>query len=146
VNLANGTATVTIPANSLPLGSVTILASYSGDSNYQFVSGNASVTVNSAATLNPTVTVTPPSGILTAYPFSITVTVSGPSGDAAPTGSVSLQNQDYTSNSQTLVGGKATFTVQGGMEGGANKFTANYPGDSNYAAGSGTGPPRPPSP
>ncbi len=139
VNLVNGTATVTIPANSLPLGSVSILGSYSGDGNYQFVSGNASVTVNSAGALNPTVTVTPPSGVLTAYPFSITVAVSGPSGDPTPTGSVSLANQQYTGNPQPLVNGQAKFTVQGGMEGGANKFTANYPGDSNYAGGSGTG-------
>ena len=139
VNLVNGTATVTIPANSLPLGNDTILGSYSGDSNYQYVSGSASVTVNSSGTLKPTLTVTTPSGVVGAYPFSITVSVSGPSGDPTPTGSVSLVNADYSSNPEPLVNGSATFVIQGGMEGGANAFASSYAGDSNYTSGSGAG-------
>ena len=39
VNLVNGTATVTIPPNSLWVGNDTITASYSGDTDYQQYSG-----------------------------------------------------------------------------------------------------------
>jgi len=139
IQVASGSASVTIPANSLPIGTVTLSAAYSGDTVYYSNSISTTVQVNSSGTIKPTITVTPPTGVQSTYPFSITVTVSGPSGDATPTGSVSLLNPDYTFVPQSLVNGSTTFTVQGGMEGGANKFTENYQGDSLYANGSGTG-------
>ena len=140
VNLVNGTATVTIPANSLPVGNDTVIGNYSGDADYAANSGNTSVTVISSGTLNPTVTVVPPTATV-GSPFSITVTVSGPTGDAVPTGSVSLSdaNLTFSQNPVQLSNGSAVFTVQSYAAGGPSTVTATYLGDSNYTGGSGTG-------
>ena len=140
VNLVNGTATVTIPANSLPLGNDAVIGNYSGDADYAANSGNTSVTVISSGTLNPTVTVVPPTATVGA-PFSITVTVSGPMGDAVPTGSVSLSDANLTlsQNPVQISNGSAVFTVQSYAAGGPSTVTATYLGDSNYTGGSGTG-------
>ncbi|HET6168822.1 MAG TPA: Ig-like domain repeat protein [Terracidiphilus sp.] len=88
VTLANGTATVTIPANTLPMGADTILGSYSGDANYQLVSATTSVTVTAAAppglTLSGTsVTIVP--GATTSNSSTITLAPTG-----GFTGSVTL--------------------------------------------------------
>ena len=59
-SLTAGGATITIPANSLTIGSDTLTDAYAGDSNYSAASGTATVTVSKAATTagNYTVTVT----------------------------------------------------------------------------------------
>ncbi len=67
--LANGTATIVIPASSLALGSQTLTANYSGDSNYSTASGTAPLTVAVPGTT----------------PGSYTVTVTGKGNDAAAT-------------------------------------------------------------
>jgi hypothetical protein len=57
-DLVNGTASFTIPPNSLPLGFGPIAGNYSGDADYASGSANAWVTVNSSGTVKPIVTVT----------------------------------------------------------------------------------------
>jgi hypothetical protein len=140
VNVVNGTATVTIPANSLWAGNDTITASYSGDTDYQQYSGTTFVTVNPSGTITPTVTVTGPTGAV-AYPVSITVLVSGPSGDPTPTGLVTLSSAGgaFGPQSAQLTNGQATFTIPYELLGTQVTLTATYPGDSNYTKGSGTG-------
>ena len=62
--LSSGNATFNIPANSFTtIGSVTLAASYSGDSNYYSGNGTSSITVNNVPTTagNYTFTVTPTS-------------------------------------------------------------------------------------
>ena len=80
VTLANGTATVTIPANSLSMGTDTILGSYSGDANYQFVSSNTTVTVTGAVPPGLTLTgtaVTLAPGATTSNVSTITLAPTG---------------------------------------------------------------------
>lgn len=142
VNLVNGVATFTIPANTLPLGIDNFFLTYSGDSEYLQASGNFSVTVNSAGTIKPTVTVTAPTTRVT-FPYSITVAVSGPSGDATPTGSVTLTDFGIYAASQTmpLTNGSANFTIVGGFgnqNGVSEALTVTYFGDNTYTNGSGT--------
>jgi hypothetical protein len=79
--LSSGNATFNIPANSFTtVGSVTLTASYSGDSNYYSGSGTSSITVNNVLTTagTYTFTVTPtsnPSFTTAAPSTTFTVTV-----------------------------------------------------------------------
>jgi hypothetical protein len=138
-SLVNGTATFNYPANSLPLGTDTFAASYSGDANYSPNSASASVTVNSSGTIKPAVTVTVPATTV-GVPFSVTITVSGPSGDPVPTGSVTLTNAylSYSQNPVPLTNGSATVTIQKYGNGGPNTVSVTYLGDSNYTSAIGS--------
>jgi hypothetical protein len=137
-NLSNGTATFNFPANSFTLGNIFFMVGYSGDANYNANFGGADVTVNSSGTITPTITVTAPTGIV-AYPFFVTVTVSGPNGDPVPTGSVWISIETYaggTQYSEQLTNGSVTLSASNQTSGGPNTITVNYLGDSNYTSGS----------
>ena len=84
----------------------------------------------------PTVTLTPtPTSVTTAQQLSVKVTVSGPSGSATPTGSVTLSGGGYTAQAQTLSSGVTTFTIPAGdLAVGADTLTANYTPDSNSSS------------
>jgi hypothetical protein len=139
-NLVNGMVTFSYPANTLPVGGDGFFAVYNGDADYAPNNGNASVTVNASGTIKPTIRVTAPTTTVT-YPFSITVTVSGPSGNPAPTGSVYVTtgNAAYSySFWEPLSNGSVTFSTQGQLPSGLNTISASYLGDSNYTSGSGS--------
>jgi hypothetical protein len=136
VQLVNGSASVTVAANSILLGPQTLTANYSGDIYYNGNTGTATVQVNSTGTIKPTLMVTAPTAPV-AYPFPITVTASGPSGDPPATGTV-LFVSPYYQTSQTLIGGSTTFDVQQGMGAGPNTVTFTYLGDSNYTGATDT--------
>lgn len=136
VSLVNGTATVTIPANSLIPGIETITANYSGDSVFVSNSAWTLVTVNGSGTLVPMVTVVGPTTTQN-LPVSLTVNVTGPSGDPVPTGLVMLTTFDMNPR-MTLTNGSATFTFDDGLGNGPNNVTASYFGDTNYTTGTGT--------
>lgn len=100
------------------------------------LSANATVTATytSASLVTPTVTVSPSSGsVTTEQSFPVTVTVSAPSGDPTPTGSVVLSNgKGYTSSATTLNSGSTVITVPGGqLAEGLNTLTATYTPDTN---------------
>ncbi len=135
--LSNGSATITIPAGSLAVGTDTLTASYPGDSNYSAATGTASVTVTK---LTPTVTVTPSaSSITTMQALNVTVAVSGGSGNPTPTGTVTLTSGSYNSGATTLSNGSATITIPAGsLAVGMDTLTASYSGDSNYTTATGT--------
>jgi hypothetical protein len=122
VNLVSGAASFTIPANSLWGGETTITGNYSGDTIYQQNSGSISVMVTPSGTIPPTVTVIPPTTKVT-YPYSVTVTVSGPSGDPVPTGYVTLSGIN-TPYPMPLVNGSVTFTDTYGLNGVQDTLTA----------------------
>jgi hypothetical protein len=56
--LASGAATITVPASTFSVGTQTLTASYSGDTNYNTASGTGSVKVGAPATTAGTYTVT----------------------------------------------------------------------------------------
>ena len=135
--LSGGSATINIPAGSLAVGTDTLTATYSGDSNYSTATGATSVTVTLPT---PTVTVTPSSSsITTEQALNVTVTISGGSGNPTPTGTVKLTSGSYTSAATTLSGGTATINIPAGsLAVGTDTLTATYSGDSNYSPASGT--------
>jgi hypothetical protein len=95
---------------------------------------------SSSGLATPTVTVTPATAQLTnAEPLVVTIAVTGGSGSATPTGSVTLSSGSYSSAATSLNGGSAVIEIPAGaLAVGSDKLTANYPGDSNYAATMGT--------
>jgi hypothetical protein len=136
--LASGSYTFTIPANSLPAGSLTITGSYAGDATYAEASGTASVTVTKIA---PTVTVTPtPSTVGANTVVNVQINVSGPSGSSTPTGTVQLSGGGFTGGTCTLLasGGCLVQIPQNTLTNGNDTLTASYSGDSNYQSGTGT--------
>jgi len=133
-SLVNGTASFTVPANSLPIGYDSIAGNYSGDADYVANTASAAITVNPSGATTPTVKATGPTGTVN-YPVSITVKVSGPSGSPVPTGIVNLVGSN-NQPSLTLNNGSATYSYQNGdLTPGPNSITAQYTGDSNYTAG-----------
>ncbi|HEX9198081.1 MAG TPA: Ig-like domain-containing protein, partial [Acidobacteriaceae bacterium] len=131
--LINGSATISIPAGSLALGSDTLTASYTGDSNYNAASGTVSVTIAKAT---PTVTVSPSSTSITAtQTLSVTVAVSNGIGTPTPSGSITLTGGSYISPAITLSTGSATINIPAGsLSMGSDTLTANYTPDASSSS------------
>ena len=134
IAVSNGTASVTVPANVLPIGTFTVSASYGGDSLYYGASATNPLSVTSSGTITPTLNVTGPSAPVD-QALPLTLNVSGPNGDPVPTGTVMVSGSN---NSWALVNGSVTFTVNGSWAPGPNAVTVTYLGDSTYTSGNAT--------
>ena len=144
--LSSGVASFTIPVNTFtcPGGnhstcSVTLAASYNGDSVYVSSANSAPVTVTYIQVIAPTVTVTPASGVsYTGKTLAVTVSVTGANGSG--TGNVTLSyGSSYTSSAAGLTAGSATITIPANtLPAGTDAITGSYAGDSNYTTGSNT--------
>jgi hypothetical protein len=118
--LANGSATVNIPAGSLPAGTDKLTAAYSGDANFNSALGSQSVivtpfslsgtpaSVNPGGTTTSTITVTPSGSFTGAVTLSATIT-SAPSGAQNPptfsfgsTSPLSINGSSATSATLTI--------------------------------------------
>ena len=108
-----------------------------GASNF----GTAFRLLPAAQAATPAVTVTPASSsITTAQSLTVSVVVSGGSGNPTPTGMVTLTGGGYTSAASTLDGGSATINIPAGsLATGSDTLTVSYSGDANYSAANGTG-------
>jgi len=140
VQLSQLIQTATATATSISIlgtGTHQVDASYPGDSLY---SASTSATTPLMAQLGkPLVTVTPSSSnITTMQVLTVTVAVSGASGNPTPTGSVTLTSGNYTSAATMLSSGSASITVPASsLAIGADTLTASYSGDANYVDGTG---------
>jgi len=127
--LAKGQATATIP--SLSAGSHTITATYSGDTSYSSSSGVATFNVLalSGSTVNVSVTPTAPSST-----DSVTATAVVTTG---ATGSVQfLLDATAVGTPVAVANGTAQYSL-GTLAAGSHTVTAQYTGDSQFAAGTG---------
>lgn len=97
---------------------------------------NTNTTVKATYTITPTVSVTPGSpAITTAEALSVAVSVSGGTGNPAPTGSVTLSSGTYTSAPVTLSSGSATINVPAGsLAIGSDTLTATYTPDAGSSS------------
>jgi len=132
VTLVGGVASIT---TTLPAGSNTIVATYSGDSQYSGSSGTYGLGVN-----KPGSTVALGSNLSAAvYGQSVTLTAKvTQSGSAVPTGTVQFYDNGLpVGGAVTLVNGVATLTLT--LPVGVNNFTVVYSGDANYGSSSGNG-------
>lgn len=122
-------------ANSLSVGAHNLTWTYSGDSNF---SGS---TIASAYVLNVNPIGTTTTLAVSFNPIvygqsaSVTATVSPASGSTNPVGTVTLTFDGGATQTASLSGGTATFTVTGLLVGG-HTFTASYGGSTNFASSS----------
>ena len=127
VTLSGGKATFS--TSSLSVGSHSISAVYSGDSNNGgSASGILVQTVNAVAKTNSTTTVTSnlnPSTAGQSVAFAANVSPS------SATGTVTFLDGASTLGTGMLGGGKATYSTSG-LSTGSHLITASYGGDSNY--------------
>jgi len=135
--LTSGSASISILAGSLAIGSDVLTASYTPDAASSFVYNaatgtSAAVTVTQAKT-TPTVTVTPAAfRINSAQTLAVTVAVSSASVSPTPTGSVTLASGNYRSAAATLANGSATTSIAAGaLAVGNDTLKATYTPDSS---------------
>jgi hypothetical protein len=130
--LTNGKATSSSIAT-LPAGGHTVEAEYSGTGNYKSAMDTIQFTVAQADPANFEMSASPDSDATVATPVTLTATVSGVPGAAAPTGTVSftLDGQPASCNPVTISGGQAQCSL-GDLSAGDHNFTAAYNGDTNY--------------
>jgi hypothetical protein len=136
VALSGSTATCT--TTTLAVGSDSITAAYSGDSNFNSSSGSLTETVNNKLSSTTTVSSSAnPSVLNQSVTFSATVTGTG----GTPTGAVSFTDNGAAIGGCTSVAlngtGVATCT-DAALTGGSHTILASYGGDANYNASSGS--------
>lgn len=132
-----GTGTIsgnaaTFTTSSLTLGSHSITAVYSGDSNFNTSSSATLIqVVNQAGTTTIVTSSANPSVIGQTVTFTATVSVSAP-GSGTPTGTITFKDGATTLGTGTLSGGTATFSINS-LVIGSHTITAVYAGDTNFA-------------
>jgi predicted outer membrane repeat protein len=145
---SSGTATDTCVTSDLPAGSsVSVTATYSGDSNYQASQPSTAVHVSvsqGSATTSLTCTSTDPSSpdCTTSVSLNATVTftetVSAPSGGITPTGTVTFTANGSgisgcgSNGKVSLTNGTATCSTSN-LKADTYSIVAAYSGDSNYS-------------
>jgi hypothetical protein len=127
--ITSGTATFT--TTTIPAGSYSVTANYSGDTNYAATDSSAtSLTVNVGKASSTAFTALP-SNATYGSTITLTATVTGSGG--TPTGTVTFYNGLATVGTQTLTSGVAMLTTTA-LPVGANSLTASYSGDGSFVA------------
>ncbi len=135
--------TVTVSSNaaqlslsSLPVGSHSITAKYSGDNNFTANTSTAvTQTVNQATTTTTVASNLNPSAFGQSVTFSVSVQ---PSAVGTPTGTVTLMDGTTSLANGTLSGGGSAQIAFGGLSAGSHSITAVYGGDTNFIASTST--------
>ena len=130
--------TAACTTTTLIVGTDTIKASYSGDSNYTSSSGTVTQTVNKGTSTTTVVSSKNPSTAGQSVTFTATV---APVGPPVPTGTVA-----FTSNGTSITGCSAVKVTSSRTAActtttlivGTDTIKASYSGDSNYTSSSGT--------
>jgi cyclophilin family peptidyl-prolyl cis-trans isomerase len=132
---SGGTATFT--TSTLAVGTDTVSAAYSGDTNFTASNSTASQTVSTASTTTTLTASANPSTSGQSVTLTATVAATAP-GTGTPTGTVTFTGASGTQlGTGTLSDGKATVTVSS-LAVGTQTLTATYGGDTNFAGSAGT--------
>jgi len=135
----------TFTAASLSNGTYNLTISYPGDANYNAINQPLSISVVSNNLLTSTTTAVP-SATSTSSTAAVTIatTVTGQSGKAAPTGTVSLETSGYIVETIVLAPGSSDISSalisanSSLLLPGANAITIAYSGDATYQPSSTT--------
>ncbi len=130
---SDGTATLG-PVTGLPVGQHTIEADYSGSDQDEATSTQTTITIGQAiAGLG--LSASPAANATVATPVTLTATLAGADGVAAPTGSVTFKvdGQPASCGSQPISGSTVTCDL-GDLPAGTHDFGASYGGDTNYTS------------
>jgi hypothetical protein len=136
VTLTAGSATCTV--GTLPAGSSTLKATYSGDSNYLAASDSITGYQVSQATPGVSLSATPASGATVKTPVNLSATVVPVAGGPAPTGTVTFGvngSAPAGCSNVSLTAGAASCAV-GTLPAGTYTLQASYSGDTNYLTAS----------
>jgi len=133
----DNTGTASLPVSSLTVGSHSITANYSGDSNFLGSSAAASQTVNKSPTTMSVNSAPNPSVYGQAVTFTAIVAASG-GGAGTPSGTVMFNDGASTLGSASLdTSGTAVLTVNS-LTAGSHNITASYTGDASFLASTAT--------
>lgn len=144
---SSGTASFTVPAGDLPVGTDTITATFSSTSStYSGATGTTTILMVSTALATPTVKATAsPTTIDTSGTLTLNVTVSGtaaslPSGSVTATSTAAASGSTLASGiSAQLTGGVASISIPANsLNAGTDSVSIAYSGDAVYAAGTGS--------
>ena len=125
---SNGIATFSTSA--LAVGSHSITATYSGDTNFAGSTAGVSETVNQASTTTALTVDNNPAVYGQQVTLTATIGVSTP-GAGTPTGSVTFYDGTTALGTANLVGNQATLPVTT-LATASHKLTAQYTGDGNF--------------
>src|ERR1700723_384678 len=131
----NSSGSAVLDTSSLAIGSHSISAAYSGDTNFaSSESAAVSVTISAPAKIATTTSVSASATQLTAgQNVTFTAGVAPQTGTGVPTGSITFLDGQAQLGIVTLNGGAASFSTAN-LAAGTHTITAAYSGDSNYAA------------
>jgi Bacterial Ig-like domain (group 3)/FG-GAP-like repeat len=119
----------------LAVGTHSITAKYSGDTNYSADSSNSvTVTVSQAASVTAATSSANPSFAGQSVTFAANVTSNGPT----PTGNVTFNSGSTVLGTVALSGGSAAYTTTSLTTVGTQTITASYSGDADTQASSAT--------
>jgi len=134
VALGGGQATFT--STTLAVGNHTIQATYNGDNNFSGSGASLTQVVNQAATT--TAVAASPNPSVAGQPVTFTATVSSTTPGHTPTGTVIFSADGNPIGTVTLgANGQAALTIAT-LAVGSHTITANYSGDGNFTASSGS--------
>ena len=128
----NGTAVFS--TSSLPAGTHTIAAAYTGDNNYGPASVEFSHTVNKAATTTVVTSGSPAAAFGERVSFTVTAAAVAPGGGVPSGGTAKLFVDGTPAGSAALVNGSAAIEVLNGsvLSPGAHQVTAEFLGSANH--------------
>jgi hypothetical protein len=131
----NSSGVATLSTSSLGVGSHSVTAVYSGDTNFSAsTSSAASVTVSALAKVGTSTSLSASATQVTSgQNITFTARVAPQSGSGAPTGTVAFLDGSSQIGVGTLSAGSAAFSSVS-LSVGNHTITAAYSGDSNYAA------------
>ena len=132
--LSNGTASVAIAANALPVGTHTLTVNYAGDANHEASTSTFTVIVTEAPPTETTVSATCPTVTFgTGWSSQVTVTPS------TAAGTVTILDGPTTLGSATLSGGTASVAISGtALPVGTHTLTVSYSGDETHESSTST--------
>ncbi|HKN74675.1 MAG TPA: glycoside hydrolase family 44 protein [Candidatus Acidoferrum sp.] len=130
----NSSGSATFSTSGLAVGSHSVTAVYSGDSNFSTsTSAAVSVTVSAPAKTATTTSLTASATQLsTGQSVTFTASAAAQSGSGTPTGSVIFLDGQSQIGASLLSAGSSSLTSTG-LSAGTHSITAAYSGDANYA-------------
>lgn len=132
----NGTATLTVPG--LAVGNYSLVAAYSGDTNFNPSTKTLALTVNVPKTATNVSLVADPGQSTYGQPVTFSATVKSATGTGQPTGLAKFfDGTTYLASVPLGSGGVAALTKTD-LTVGAHSLSATYEGDSNFTSGTST--------
>ena len=125
----------TFSTSTLALGAHTITAKYGGDANFATSASSAlTITISTPALISTVTTLTGPSSATQGTSVTFMVSVTPTSAPKSPTGIITFLDGGTSLGTATLNSTSAASFSTSALSPGSHSITAQYPGDTNFAA------------